>query len=304
MQLQDKRKISSLCLFIVGLIVAFGATVISPLSGLSSDVESVHPQELGAQTFATSIDQFGQWEWVGSRANASPLTQERSPMKDWSFAVNGYSVYHGKTVNTLNIAIRYTLKDEAADTDISNPDPSNFTSLLNQVTEFLTHYPNEDDYWEVINRNLTEATLRKNPSLSSLTIKLEVLPGANFPYTRATTVTYTAEGQCSEAWSFFSTDNPVDHQGRQAVNIYAEYTYKPGLHRSQYPDFEPIQTDVADLLIHYPDPFDSWETVNRQLAEAILAEYPTIANLRLSLQALPTQELPYAYSTSVMLTQS
>ena len=66
---------------------------------------------------------------------------------------------HQWMANTLNIAVRYRLKPNA-----SSRNAPNFTTIFNQVTRSLAHHP-QDDYWEIVNRKLTEVILQENSAL-------------------------------------------------------------------------------------------------------------------------------------------
>jgi hypothetical protein len=237
---------------------------------------------------------------VASEPNASDRFENpaRSPMRDWGFAFENYPMNHQWMANTLNIAVRYTLKPTA-----SNHNAPNFTTIFNQVNRFLTHQP-QDDYWEIINRKLTDVILQENPALDSVTIRLQVQPRAKIPFACTTTVTRTKSGQLLELWSFSALNLPVSQQGGKAVNVYVDYTYKTRILDSEYPDFLIIQKQVAEFLKNYPNQFTNWEVVNRKLAGAVLGNHPAISSITLRLEALPTQQLPYTHSSTVTLAQS
>ncbi|ELR96406.1 hypothetical protein, partial [Gloeocapsa sp. PCC 73106] len=71
-----------------------------------------------------------------------------------------------------------------------------FVSLVNYIQDFLVNYPNETDFWEILNKNLTEALLVEtiptsfgveynlDEILDSLTVDVQVESGSslvNFP---------------------------------------------------------------------------------------------------------------------------
>jgi hypothetical protein len=221
----------------------------------------------------------------------------RSSMRDWSFAFENYPMNHQWMANSLNIAVRYTLKPSA-----SSHNAPDFTTMFNQITRSLAHHP-QDDYWEIVNRKLTEAILQENSALDSVTIRLQVQPRAKIPFTCTTTATRTTSGQLIELWSFSAMNLPVNQPGRKAVNVYVDYTYKTGILDSEYPDFVPIQNQVAEFLKNYPRQVTNWEVVNRNLAGEILNDYPAIASITLRLEVLSTEQLPYTHSSTVTLIQ-
>ena len=225
------------------------------------------------------------------------VDKTRSSMRDWSFAFENYPMNHQWMANTLNIAVRYTLKPNA-----SSHNAPDFTTIFNQITRSLAHHP-QDDYWEIVNRKLTEVILQENSALEAVTIRLQVQPRAKIPFPCTTTATRTTSGQLIELWSFSAMDLPVDQPGRKAVNVYVDYTYKTGILDSEYPDFVSIQQQVAEFLKDYPRQVTNWEVVNRNLAGEILNDYPAISSVTLRLEVLPTEQLPYTHSSTVTLIQ-
>jgi hypothetical protein len=219
-------------------------------------------------------------------------------MQNWSFAVKGYTVKHQHIVNTVNVVVKYSLQGSSTTLNISN-----FMSLPNRITQFFVEYPNEDDYWEVVNRRLTEMILREHPEMRSLTISLEVLHRDTIPHTGISTVTATDQEPLIEVWQFSSVNIPIHHQGREQANLSVQYRYKQGITNREYPDFVSIYDQIVNLLATYSHSKDSWEVVNWNLAAAILAENANLMNVTVKLEAAPTLERPYPYSTTVSLAQ-
>ncbi|NJR60514.1 MAG: hypothetical protein HC769_17760 [Cyanobacteria bacterium CRU_2_1] len=218
--------------------------------------------------------------------------------REWSFAVEGYPVEHQGS-NTLNISISGAYKIGIADTAL----PS-FLTIYDDIDQFLSRYPNEDDYWEVLSCKLTDIILQNNPGLASVTVTIEVLPTQRLPYTRSTTVTRTDENKITERWSFSADEVSIEYQGTHHLNIEIEYIYQDGIATSQYPDYVPIYRRITHYLSTYPNREDAWEVVNRNLADTLLQEYPVMSALTSKLEVLPTQHTPFTYSTAVTRIQS
>jgi hypothetical protein len=49
----------------------------------------------------------------------------------------------------------------------------------------LSNYPNKDDYWEIVNKQITSLLLNKYPAITSVTCELKVDPSSLIPYTRS-----------------------------------------------------------------------------------------------------------------------
>jgi hypothetical protein len=214
----------------------------------------------------------------------------------WSVLVENYSVHHqGHNLLNIMVSCDYTNRSQ-----VDLPDAS---TVYHEIVQFLNHYPDNADYWEVVNRNLIEHIHQNHPALSSITVSLEVLANQTEPYTRSTTATRHADGRILESWSFITAQVAVSHQGEQMLNIQVDYMYRDGISNAEYPDFIPIYARISRFLSHYPKSNDSWETVNRNLADQILKDYPMMSSFTSRLEVMPTKQLPYYYMTAITRTQ-
>ncbi|HSB29174.1 MAG TPA: hypothetical protein VLE19_15010 [Pyrinomonadaceae bacterium] len=91
---------------------------------------------------------------------------------------------HQSQDNNLNISVRYRYA-----AGISNTDYPDFRWLEKDIETMLNNYPNETDYWEIVNKQMTSMLLKKYRSLASVTIELEVSPSSVVPFLRSSKVT-------------------------------------------------------------------------------------------------------------------
>jgi sugar lactone lactonase YvrE len=213
----------------------------------------------------------------------------------WNFTLANYPINH-QGLNNLNIDVNYKYKD-----GIQNYQYPDFVPIYKSIEKFLVNYPNETDFWEIVNKNLTEKVLADNPTISSLTVNLDVLPTNRLPYERSSTVTRTQDGKLGEAWNFKIPNYSIAHQGLNNLNIDVKYQYKPGITQDEYPDFVPIYTSIDNFLTNYPNETDFWEILNKSLTQQVLAQNPALDSLQINLEVLPTNRLPYNRASIVSL---
>jgi len=214
----------------------------------------------------------------------------------WNFTLANYPINH-QGLNNLNIDVNYKYKD-----GIQNYQYPDFVPIYNSIEKFLVNYPNETDFWEIVNKSLTEKVLADNPAISSLTVNLDVLPTNRLPYERSSTVTRTQDGKLGEAWNFKIPNYSIAHQGLNNLNIDVKYQYKPRIRQDEYPDFVPIYTSIDNFLTNYPNETDFWEILNKSLTQQVLAKNPNLNSLQINLEVLPTNRLPYNRASIVSLT--
>ncbi|MEG4913590.1 hypothetical protein [Microcoleus sp. B7-D4] len=213
----------------------------------------------------------------------------------WNFTLANYPINH-QGLNNLNIDVNYQYKD-----GIQNYQYPDFVPIYKSIDNLLVNYPNETDFWEIVNKNLTEKVLADNPALSSVTVNLDVLPTNRLPYDRSSTVTRTQDGKLGEAWDFKIPNYSIDHQGLNNLNMDVKYQYKPGITQDEYPDFVPIYKSIDSFLTNYPNETDFWEILNKSLTQKLLAENPALDSLQINLDVLPTNRLPYERASIVSI---
>jgi len=104
-------------------------------------------------------------------------------VEEFSFLIKDFKVDH-QGQNNLNITVRYRYKANMAVSDY--PD---FRLIAKDIETFLTNYPNETDYWEIVNKKITALMLEKYSSLVSVTSQIEVSPTPTVPYLRSSITT-------------------------------------------------------------------------------------------------------------------
>jgi hypothetical protein len=207
--------------------------------------------------------------------------------ESWSFALKDYAVEHqGQAVIDLVASYDY-VNGIGVDDPFEYPD---FTQILNYVEGFLANYPNETDFWEILNKNLvTDLLTQPIPTafgfdyqlaevLDSLTVGIGIQPGSsNVFIPRSSTVTGTpgTEVALDESWSFALKDYVIEHQGQAVIDLVASYDYVNGIGENnpfEYPDFTQISNYIQAFLVNYPNETDFWEILNKNLVAELLTE--------------------------------
>jgi len=104
-------------------------------------------------------------------------------VEEFSFSIKDFKVDH-QGPNNLNISVKYSYRANMAVSDY--PD---FRLIAKDIEMFLTNYPNETDYWEIVNKKITALILKKYSTLVSVTSQIEVSPTPTIPYLRSSITT-------------------------------------------------------------------------------------------------------------------
>jgi hypothetical protein len=129
---------------------------------------------------------------IATASNAYSQTPRRSSstrmatslVEEFSFVLKDFRMDHQGQANNLNLTISYRYA-----ANITRADYPDFRWLAKDVETFLTSYPNEDDYWEIVNKQITALLLKKYSGIVAVTCEIKVDPTNVVPYTRSSRVT-------------------------------------------------------------------------------------------------------------------
>jgi hypothetical protein len=107
-----------------------------------------------------------------------------SLVEEFSFLIKDFRMDHQGQANNLNLSISYRYR-----TNITKADYPDFRWLAKDVETLLSNYPNKDDYWEIVNKEITALLLKKYPGILTITSEIRVDPTSVVPYTRSSRVT-------------------------------------------------------------------------------------------------------------------
>ena len=246
-------------------------------------------------TFSQAITINGQVDFFPSIVNAQltepdtprvstvTLTPKGESHESWSFQFPDYytDIQEGNLID-IRVVCDYP-KGIGKDESWEYPDVS---PAYDFIANFLKNYPNKNAYWEVINKDLTQALLTENMTTSwgmtyvlgdfvdGITVDIDVHPG-KIPISRSSTVLATSLGDFHEAWSFAFEDYYTEIQGGNVLDINVSYDYVSEIGKNEelaYPEFTQIYDFIDNFLKEYPNRKEYWEVVTKNLTETLLTQ--------------------------------
>ncbi|WP_036479878.1 hypothetical protein [Myxosarcina sp. GI1] len=209
-------------------------------------------------------------------------TEVDRPQKKTRLSIENYQIKH-QGINTLDIVLEYSYHYRLATVNALSTD-----LIFRQLNLLLLNYPNEEDFWEVMNCYLTEQILKLNPILSEVTIVIAVHPNSEFPYHRSSTVNQSNCGSRLETWHFnfpFSFIDSIDKK-YAAYKVNVDYTYNIDSLDFPYPDFVVIYKQIENLLVE-DWKNESWANAQSNLKNLLLKENSTLKSISVELEQLP-----------------
>ena len=113
----------------------------------------------------------------------SPTVKFSVLVERFSSLIKDFKINHQGENNNLNITIWYRYKAH-----ISNAEYPDFTLVARDIETVLTNYPNEEDYWEILNKKITLMVLEKYPAIANITSQMQVSPSPKNAYLRSSIV--------------------------------------------------------------------------------------------------------------------
>jgi hypothetical protein len=208
--------------------------------------------------------------------------------ESFRFSIDDYGLDHqGGAIVDIKVDLDFK-KDVGVEDPFAYPE---FVSIVDFIKDYLVAYPNETDFWEILNKNLVAELLTQpipttfgveyqlDRLVDALTVDIEVQAGSSLvDYNRVSGVTGSpgvAGIDFDESFGFEILDYGLDHQGGAIVDILVEMQFKEGVgavNPFDYPEFVSIVDFVKDYLVAYPNETDFWEILNKNLVDALLTD--------------------------------
>lgn len=135
-------------------------------------------------SFSIAYSQSLKTSGTATRVAQQRQQQTSQLIEQFSFTLPDFKMDHQGETNKLNISISYHYT-----TNIANSDYPDFRWLAKDVETLLNNYPNKNDYWEIVNKQVTSLLLKKYPAITSITSEFAVAASRLVPYSRSSRVT-------------------------------------------------------------------------------------------------------------------
>lgn len=148
------------------------------------------------------------------------------------------------------------------------------TPATNFVKSFLSNYPNPNDFYENISKNLTAAMLNNaaglglSANIDSISVELTRDPIPVLPYTFVSKNTRTAAGNNEQIVKLELEDLLIPVQGGTVADGTLTVDFVDNL--QAFPDITTLVNFIKDYLTNYPNPNDFYENISQNLTATIV----------------------------------
>ena len=109
----------------------------------------------------------------------------------------------------------------------------------------------------------------------------------------------------TEQFGFSIKAYPYGFQRREnVIDIDVNYQYQDGITKPEYPNFLAIKKEIEAYIQNYPDKYQYWEILNKDIATMLAENYSVLENIEVDLTIYPTTEFPIKRHSLVSIQNS
>ncbi len=192
---------------------------------------------------------------------------------------------------------------------VDNTQFRNIIPVAEFVKDSLKNSQNPNEFYEVINRNVTTSLLNNSSFdftsvLDSASVKLDVAPNASIPFAFSNTIALTPDGTTDALVSFELKDVVIPAQSGLA-NVSVTLDYKAGVDNTQFRNIIPVAEFVKDGLTNSQNPNEFYEVINKNVAEQTFSDLglaSDLDSLTITLGVTPNSGIPFPFANTVTVT--
>lgn len=117
--------------------------------------------------------------------------------------------------------------------------------ITNEIKDFLANYPNQEDYWEIVNKNLIVFLSKLYPNQKQIQATLAIEPDATKPFSRKSICQINNKEIERQAFSFSILNHPFRDN---LVCFTVEIEYDPNASPNDYVNFFTAR-DIIELFL-------------------------------------------------------
>lgn len=160
----------------------------------------------------------------------------------------------------------------------------NVSLVKEYVRQFLNEYPNETDFWEIMNGHLVRALLQEFPDMQKLKSVLSLKPDRTLSFPRESTVIYDINTTVmKESFGFTKLNYKICSETFQSIDLSVSFDLKANPAPFDYPDYQWVDDAMNKFFKDQPLSFSKWETLKPQLESFLLENFATLSDIQVSI---------------------
>lgn len=156
--------------------------------------------------------------------------------------------------------------------------------ITNEIKDFLTYYPNQEDYWEIVNKNLILFLSKLYPQQQQIQSTLSIEPDFAKPFNRKS-ICKINNGEMERQAFAFSILNQAFRNN--LVNITVEMEYHPNALPNDYVNFFAVKEAVEVFLKDNALSDHSNSLLPAKIAEHLLGCFTSVRGFSIVLEIPP-----------------
>jgi len=192
------------------------------------------------------------------------------------FSVRNLRICHQNEWRNMTVDLEY-------DVD-SMQNPVDVQKVKKHVLEFLNNYPNQADFWEIMNTKLIRSLIDLFPEIRSLRSKLSLAPDRTLSFHRASTAVYEkGEEVLRECFAFTKPQYAICNDTFRLLDMHVDFSLKPNPTALDYPDYQWVDQAMEEFFSKNRLSFSKWKNLKPQLENFLLERFPTLTGIDIRL---------------------
>lgn len=157
---------------------------------------------------------------------------------------------------------------------------SNTTLIKEYIHQFLDEYPNQTDFWEIMNVKLVRSLLMEFPDIQKLKSVLSLKPDRTLSFPRESTINYDmTDNALKESFGFTKLNYAICSETFSALDLSVFFNLKDNPAQFDYPDYQWVDQAINEFFKEHPLSFSKWQSLKPQLEQFLLERFTTLTEI-------------------------
>lgn len=150
------------------------------------------------------------------------------------------------------------------------------------VKSFLGDYPNEMDFWEIMNAKLVHAIVQQFPEIGFISSQIALAPDRTLSFPRRSSVIYSQEQSAlKETFSFTKLNYKISNETFDKLDFHVSFDIKDNPDTFDYPDYQWVDAAMEEFFKQHPMSVNKWTELKPKLESDLLKRFTTLTSMKI-----------------------
>lgn len=203
---------------------------------------------------------------------SASIVDDSNKIEHEGLFIRDLKICHQQEWRNLSITLEYeTVPYEKA---------SNAALVKEHIHQFLDEYPNQTDFWEIMNLNLVRSLLTEFPDIQKLKTILSLKPDRTLSFPRESRINYDVNNNAlQESFGFTKLNYAICSETFSSLDLSVFFDLKDNPAQFGYPDYQWVDQAINEFFKEHPLSFSQWQHLKPKLEEFLLERFKTLSEI-------------------------